>query len=164
LPEPTRLGPLAILALQNTSTAALHEARISPLAHYTTCAALAQVAHGQLRELLRSPWDLAAAKRVATEMSGQRMSAYLRLLWDGTDFTDRAEPIGVALGSATQVVADIAKSDSRVFFLPPCDQYQLVQWARQAAVHAQESGLPSVARRVPELLQILAETAAATQP
>jgi len=133
LAEPYRLGPCTQAILQTLFLDALVAASLPG----TTLAAVAQeliAAVGpQHVELRTKQWTARVFRQVALGIGGRQWSAYLQILWHGTDLAPRAARIGTSAGIATIVMEDIESHDRRYSTLSKKHKQEILRWAISAA-------------------------------
>jgi hypothetical protein len=142
LHEPARTGPGAHWTLQHLFYECLLRSRVSRDAIEKASRDLVSVGSAQQCEVRTRQWTAEAAERAARGLNGSQYSAYFRLLFDGTSFSEMAAPWGQAFGFALHVVTDSAGGDRR--FTEPESTERLIAEARSAAGVLATSALPAL--------------------
>lgn len=155
LSEGERLGPLLLMSLQNLSTAASLDARVTRASLTRVCTRLARVAAAQHEELATRAWTFARSRRTASVLTGEQLAAYLELLWDATPLSKLARAVGSDLGLLAHVSRDALTGDPRFWSLAPRERTKLQTEARAAARRLLRHRLDSVTRSARALLKSL---------
>lgn len=128
LERPVQLAPALQWTLQHLGTALALESGASRAAVCHACRLLARAGGWALEEWAARPWDSGRYTAFAEGIAGLQLEAYLALLWDGTTLQPRASAVGVPLGAASLVMADMAEGKARWRALPPSDQGRVRRW------------------------------------
>ena len=156
-----RVGPGVSFLLQALATTLAARGEVSVRGIEELGLALARAAAGQSLEVRTSQWSLAKYREVAELIAGEQYRGYLRLLWDGTPWEEKAAEIGRALGVVGIAVTDITSADRRFRSMPAADREQLLAVCRQLLGTLEASALPCLRGFVALATATLASAAAA---
>lgn len=80
----------------------------------------------QVLEVMTASWDAARLRVVTDGIAGRQWSAYLRIMWAGTPFEQRAEDVALRVSRAALLAGDISSHDRRWTTLPPAERRTVV--------------------------------------
>lgn len=132
LPDARRRGPGAQWLLQHLCTLALSATRIDRDSMKRAAECFARVGAAQQDEVHAATWDARRAEAAARGLNGEQYAAYLTWLWSGTDWQDRARPIGLDFGLCLHVATDRQSGDRRFMQLDAAERGNLLQLASEA--------------------------------
>lgn len=147
---PQRVAPGVSFLLLAAAGAVAADGDVSLAAVQRFLGALARAAAGQSTEVRTTRWLAADYQRVAGLIAGQQYVAYLRLLWEGTTLSHRAEDVGHRLGCLGLVATDAQSNDQRFRTLCPADRRQVLEWCQALTQSLAEMPLRSI-KKVLEL-------------
>jgi hypothetical protein len=98
----------------------------------------------QQREVRTRAWTFPVSRDVAVGVAGRQYAAYLRILWAGSPLARRARRVGMDLGIAAHVAADVASGDPRVTTLSSRDRERLLAWAGEAMARLERVDLDCI--------------------
>jgi len=84
---------------------------------------------GQHIEIHTRQWSASVLREVAEGIAGRPWSAYLQIVWHGTDLARRAAQIGMNVGLVTLLWEDIISGDARYATLSTAEKDEIVTWA-----------------------------------
>lgn len=142
LPERVAPGVSFLLLAAAGAVAADGEVPVTVVQRYL--GALARAAAGQSTEVRTSHWLAPEYQRVAGLIAGQQYVAYLRLLWEGTTLSHRAEDVGHRLGCLGLVATDAQSNDQRFRTLCAADRQQILEWCSTLTQSLAELPLRSI--------------------
>jgi hypothetical protein len=141
LSEPFRLGPCVQYILQTLCFHTLMEANLRGHTLASAARDLVAAAGQQLIEVRAQQWSASRFRTVAEGIAARQWSAYMQILWCGTDLADRAVAVGINAGIAAHVAKDIQSQDPRYMTMPEADKREIVALAIAAAQGLREEHL-----------------------
>jgi len=129
LSDPFLSGPCTQAILHHVFFALLAEEHFPSAVLTAVVHDLIAAGGAQHTEMHTHQWSAPVFREVAAGIAGRPWSAYLRILWHGTTFADRAAVIGMHVGQATLLWEDISSGDARYATLPTAEKHEIVTWA-----------------------------------
>jgi len=129
LSDPFLSGPCTQAILHHVFFALLAEEHFPSVVLTAVVHDLIAAGGAQHTEMHTRQWSAPVFREVAAGIAGRPWSAYLRILWHGTTFADRAAVIGMHVGQATLLWEDISSGDARYATLPTAEKHEIVTWA-----------------------------------
>jgi hypothetical protein len=133
LSHPFQSGPCTQAILHHLFFALLAEENLPGSVLAAAARDLIVAGGAQHLEMHTRQWKAPVFREVAEGIAGRQWSAYLQLLWHGTDLASRAALIGMNVGLATLLWEDIRSDDKRYVTLPAADKYEILTWAHTVA-------------------------------
>jgi hypothetical protein len=141
LSHPFQSGPCTQAILHHLFFALLGEENLPGSVLAAAARDLIAAGGAQHLEMHTRHWRAPVFREVAEGIAGRQWSAYLQLLWHGTDFASRAATIGMNVGLATLLWEDLCSGDARYVTLPAADKYEIVTWATTLAEALRQENL-----------------------
>jgi hypothetical protein len=133
LSEPFRSGPCTQAILHHLFFALLAEENLPGAVVAAVVQDLIAAGGAQHIEIHTRQWRASVLREVAEGIAGRPWSAYLQIVWHGTDLARRAARIGMNVGQVTLLWEDIGSGDARYATLPTAEKYEIVTWATVVA-------------------------------
>jgi hypothetical protein len=125
---PLQSGPCTQAILHHVFFTLLAEANLPPLLLAAANRDLIVAGGAQHIEMRTHQWRAPVLRTVAEGIAGRQWSAYLQILWHGTQLAGRAALLGMQIGLATFLWEDISSHDPRYATLPHGEKCEILDW------------------------------------